>query len=90
MAIETVRSEIDICFLNWYFNIISAIKHVDHDEVLLALLREFWQPGAHAPWLQVAAIETAVLETDICASSTCTTSSLCGEIDLAGSEGLKA
>ena len=55
------------------FNIISAIKHVDHDELWLALLREFRQSGA---WLQVAAIETAVSETDIFPSSTCTTSSL--------------
>ena len=59
-----------------FFNIISAIKDVDHDELWLALLREFRQPKTHAPWLQVAAIETAVSETDIFASSTCTTSSL--------------
>ena len=74
VAIETVRSEIDIFVSSTgIFNIISAIKHVDHDELLL----EFRQSGAHAPWLQVAAIETAVSETDIFASSTCTTSSLC-------------
>ena len=71
MAIETVRSEIDIFVSSTgIFNIISAIKDVDHDELWLALLHEFRQPGAHAPWLQVAAIETAVSETDIFASST--------------------
>ena len=78
VAIETVRSEIDIFVSSTgIFNIISAIKHVDHDELWLALLREFRQSGAHAPWLQVAAIETAVSEIDIFASSTCTTLSLC-------------
>ena len=77
MGIETVRSEIDIFVSSTgIFNIISAIKHVDHDELWLALLREFGQQGAHAPWLQVVAMETAVSETDIFASSTCTTSSL--------------
>ena len=39
----------------------SAIKDGENDELWLALLSEFWQPGAHAPWLQVAAIETAAV-----------------------------
>ena len=58
VAIETIKSEIDIFVSSTgYFNIISAIKDVDH-ELWLALLSEFRQPGAHAPWLQVATIES--------------------------------
>ena len=77
VAIETVRSEIDIFVSSTgNFTIISAIKDVDHDDLWLASSSEFRQPGAHAPWLQVAGIKTAVSETDIFASSTCTTSSL--------------
>ena len=49
----------------------SATKDVDLDELWLALLSEFRHPGAHAPWLQVAATETAAAEPDSFASSTC-------------------
>ena len=48
VATETVRSEIDIFVSSTgIFNIISAIKDVDHDELWLALLREFRPGGRH-------------------------------------------
>ena len=73
-----------------FFNIISAIKDVDHDELWLTLLREFRQPKTHAPWLQVAAIETAVSETASSLPQRVQHHHFSGEIDLASSEGLKA
>ena len=49
LVIHTLR-----CLAHRYF------KDVDHDEWWLVFLMKFRQPGALAPWLQVAAIVTVV------------------------------